>query len=82
MMEDAVVPLDAQVDTYFASPLAENVMPQLSVTNGPMDMRLANLYPIPYAWAPSFMDSKTTYEEALKMGRALLAALVSMTERT
>jgi hypothetical protein len=80
-LEAVRVPPDALVDAYFASPVAENLMPSPTVAQGAVPMNLANLCPIPLAWAPYFMDSKTPYE-ALEMGRGLLATLGSVADRT
>jgi hypothetical protein len=80
-MEEVTVPLDTQVDTYFATPAAENLMPPTTVAQGRVDMNLANLCPIPLAWAPYFLDFKAPYD-ALKMGRALMGTLDNVEQRT
>jgi hypothetical protein len=69
------------VDTYFARATATNLMPRPQVAQGGMLTNLANLCPIPLAWAPYFMDFKTPHE-ALGMGRRLVATLTSADDQT
>jgi hypothetical protein len=80
-MEEVTVPLDAQVTTYFAKLAALEVMPNTTEAQGGVNMNLANLCPIPLAWAPYFMNFKTPFV-ALNMGKALVATLDDVTQRT
>jgi hypothetical protein len=80
-MEEVIVPTDAQVDAYFLTPTAENLLPPMTVAQGGVAMNLSNMCPIPLAWAPYFMDFKTP-QEALRMGQALIATLGDVTHRT
>jgi hypothetical protein len=76
-LEAVVVPRDALVDTYFATPTAESLMPQTTLAQGSMGMNLPNLCPIPLAWPPYFLDFKAPYD-ALTMGRNLMATLANV----
>jgi hypothetical protein len=49
-MEEVTVPSDAQVDAYFATATALDVMADVTVPQGGVQMNLANLCPIPLAW--------------------------------
>jgi hypothetical protein len=80
-MENMAVPPDALVDTYFASPVAENLMPQPTVAQGRIAMNLARFCPLPTAWAPYFLDFKTPFE-ALQTGRTLVATMTDVGDRT
>jgi hypothetical protein len=80
-MEDVTVPSEAQVLAYFANPAALDVMLAVTVAQGGVNMNLSNLCPIPLAWDPYFLDFKTPYE-AWKMGRALVATLGDVAQRT
>jgi hypothetical protein len=55
------------VDEYFSLPVAKDLMVGTTVAQGGAGMNLFNLWPIPMAWAPYFLDFKTPYE-ALQMG--------------
>jgi hypothetical protein len=60
---------------YFANPMVLEAMPNVRVMQGgSMNMKLANLCPIPLAWAPYFMEFKAHYK-TLKKGKALMATL-------
>jgi hypothetical protein len=80
-MEAVVVPSEIQVTTYFANPAAENLLPGAPVAQGGVAMNLANMCPIPLAWAPYFLDFKTPHA-ALQMGHALIATLGTVAHRT
>jgi hypothetical protein len=80
-MEAVTVPSDAHVVAYFANPTALEVMPNVTVEQGGVNMNLAKLGPIPLAWAPYFMDFKAPYK-ALKMRKALMAALDDVEQGT
>jgi hypothetical protein len=80
-MEAVTIPSDALVDTYCASPVAENIMPQPTVAQGSVAMNLSSFCPIPTAWAPYFLDFKTPFE-ALQMGRTLVATMTEVDDRT
>jgi hypothetical protein len=80
-MEAVTIPSDALVDTYFASPVAENIMPQPTVAKGSVAMNLSSFCPIHTAWAPYFLDFKTPFE-ALQMGRTLVATMTKADDRT
>jgi hypothetical protein len=79
-MEEVVVPTDALVDAYFATPTATHLIPQVTPAQGGVEMNLSNICPIPPAWAPYFLDFKTPYE-ALEMARILVASLDDVTHR-
>jgi hypothetical protein len=76
-MEEVTIQSDALVDTYFASPVAENLMPQLTVAQSSVAMKLSNSCPIPTAWAPYFLDLKTPFE-ALQMKDMLVATMTDV----
>jgi hypothetical protein len=80
-MEDVTVPSDDQVEAYFATAVALNLMTGTTVHQGGTQMNISNFCPIPIAWAPYFLDFKTPYE-ALTMGKALLATLETVAQRT
>jgi hypothetical protein len=81
MMEEVMMPLDALVDAYFASAMATNLMPQVTMTQGGgVETNLSNFCPIPLAWAPYFLDSKLPFE-TLKMGWLLVASLAEANHR-
>jgi hypothetical protein len=80
MMEAVILPTAAQVETYFATNAAENVMPQPTILAGVVSMNLSNLCPIPLAWAPYFLDFKDPFI-AYEMGKALMTTLTDARDR-
>jgi hypothetical protein len=58
-LEAVMVPNDALVDAYFATPTADSLMPQTTLAQGSVGMNLPNFCAIPLAWAPYFLDFKT-----------------------
>jgi hypothetical protein len=80
-MEEVTVPSEAMVDTYFALPMAETLLPQPTVAQGAVEMNLANFCPIPLAWAAYFLNFKPPYE-ALQMGRELVVTMTNVGDRT
>jgi hypothetical protein len=79
-MENVLVPSDEMVEAYYLLPTAETVMPQPSVIQGAVQMNLACLCPVPLAWAPYFLDSKTPHD-ALRMGRELVSTMTEAEDR-
>jgi hypothetical protein len=80
-MEEVTVPSDDQVETYFATATAEDLMPGTTIALGGINMNLSNLCLIPLAWAPYFLNFKAPYD-AHQMGKALLATLDDVAQRT
>jgi hypothetical protein len=79
-MEAVIVPSDNLVDAFYASPTAGHLMPQPTEAQGGTAMNLTNLCPLPLAWTPYFLDSKSPYE-ALKMGRSLVVTMTEPNDR-
>ncbi len=71
-LEDVDVPTAIQVEAYFNGPAAGNLMP--AIPAGVNSMLLCPLVPLPLAWVPYFLDSKTPYA-AYQMGAILVASL-------
>jgi hypothetical protein len=82
LVEEVRVPPNTQVDAYFSLPVAENLMAAPTVAAGSVNINLACLCPIPLSWAPYFLNHKTPYQQALLMGRELMASLTNGDERT
>jgi hypothetical protein len=80
LLENVTVQPQAAVDAFFAAPGALELMPKVTVANGGVNTELCCLCPIPIAWAPYFMDSKTPIE-ALRMGHTLVATMANAAER-
>lgn len=80
-MEQVTVQPTAAVEAYFAGAAALQVMPLVTAANGGVDMNMTCLFPIPLAWAVYFMDYKTPWD-AYQMGRALVATLPDVAQRT
>jgi hypothetical protein len=79
-MEEVCILSDVLVDAYFAGPAALDLMPPAPVPQGGVNMNLANLCPIPIAWAPYFLDFKTSWD-ALQMGRILMGTLTTVADQ-
>jgi hypothetical protein len=56
-------------------------MSQPMVIQGVVSMNLANFCPLPFAWAPYFLDFKSPYE-ALTLGCELMATMTDVGDRT
>jgi hypothetical protein len=79
-MEEVTVPPDAALGSYFTTPTATYLIPQVTTAQGGVEMNLSNFCPIPLAWAPYFLDFKEPYE-ALQVGHLLVASLNDATQR-
>jgi hypothetical protein len=78
---DAIhVPPGASVKAYFNGPAALDLMPELAVVAGAVEMQLSCICPVPLAWAVYFLDFKTPIA-AYQMGEALVATLPTAEQR-
>jgi hypothetical protein len=78
-ISELAVPTTAKLVAYYSTPGAGHLLNPIPMTqaNG---TQLSYLCPIPLAWAPYFMDSKSPYE-AFRTGLQLIATLDTADER-